>query len=185
MIYRPQFRFQFSQNIKVGHRHLPPPTSNFLILFSSAPFPPSQTSDYLNLLVKGLLPGVVSFSISECFSCLRLPGYLAWRARVKHRAEHLGLRRGAHAGEGAGIISKMPGQHGCSGFAPGRFQRSLDRCSSPPPPSESINSGPARGKGGLEALLKQARTSSLGLPLGNNDTCKPIAVSVSVVRYCA
>ena len=126
---------------------------------------------------------MVSFSISECFSCLRLPGYLAWRARVKNRAEHLGLRRGAHPGEGAGIISKTPGQHACSGFAPGRFQRSLDKDAHPPP--KSINSGPARGKGGLEALLKQARMSSLGLTLGNNDTCKPIAVSVSQVRYRA
>ena len=50
------------------------------------PSPPSQTSDYLNLLVE-----VVSFSISECFSCLRLPGSLAWRAHVRSRADHLGL----------------------------------------------------------------------------------------------
>ena len=60
-----------------------PAPPSFLILY---PFPPSQTSEYLNLLVK-----VVSFSISECFSCLRLPGSLAWRAHVRSRADHASL----------------------------------------------------------------------------------------------
>lgn len=32
--------------------------------------------------------------VRECFSCPRLPGSLAWRARVKSRAEHLVQDRG-------------------------------------------------------------------------------------------
>lgn len=73
-------------------------------------------------------------------------------------------------------ISKMPGQCGCSSFAPGRFQPSLDNHSPfpyPPPPPREGHSGPAGGKGGVEALLKRARMPSLGLTLQNNDTCKP------------
>ena len=84
-------------------------------------------------------------------------------------------------------ISKTPGQCSCSGFAPGRFQHSLDNHSPfphPPPPPRECHSGCARGKGGVEALLKRAMMSSLGLTLQNNDTCKPFAISVSQVHYC-
>lgn len=50
---------------------------------------------------------MVNFSISECFSGLRLPVSLAWRARVRSRAEQLGSETEVPSRPGTGYNLRL------------------------------------------------------------------------------
>lgn len=114
---------------------------------------------------------MVSFSSSECFSCRRLPGSLAWRARVKSRAEHLVRDRGALQARGWCNL-----QVAWTAWLPGASLAGLSSL------GNAVRAPESTGVALQEAAGGPCQTGWMpftGLILGKNDTGQIIAVSMS------